>query len=80
MIAECLTKYDGKWYRAGETLPDSPSAIEVKEAPKPTKSYNKKDISFMKGDDLRALAAELGIDGDHGTKELKALVIEKLGI
>lgn len=88
MIATCFTKYNGKWYRAGEVLPDTPSI--PKETPKvetPKESvevekprYNKKDISFMKLDNLKKLAAELGIEGDHGTKELKQLVIEKLGL
>jgi len=81
MIAECLTKYNGKWYRAGEVLPDTPSV--PKETPKESVEkprYNKKDISFMKLDNLKKLAAELGIEGDHGTKELKQLVIEKLGL
>lgn len=72
MIATCLTKYDGKWYRAGEELP---GAIE-----KPKKTYNKKDISFMKLTDLKLLAAELGITGEHQTRELKSLVIKKLGL
>lgn len=84
MIAECLTKYNGKWYRAGEVLPDTPSIPKeapVKESVEVEKPrYNKKDISFMKLDNLKKLAAELGIEGDHGTKELKQLVIEKLGL
>ena len=46
------------------------------------KHYTKKDITFMKVDDLRSLAAKKGIEGAEemtGTA-LKPLLIERLGL
>lgn len=76
MIATHSVKVNGVWYKAGEEI--SPA-----EKPIPTpKRYTKKDITFMRVEDLRNLAKEHGVeDADNMTgTALKPLLIEKLGL
>lgn len=58
-----------------EKAPEQPQETKLPE-------YKKSDISRMNVEDLRKLAAELGIDGaEESTGEaLKAAIIEKLGL
>lgn len=95
MIATHSVKINGTWYKAGAEIPaftDKPSEakeepIEVTTFPVETsaeepKRYTKRDITFMKVDDLRKLASDLGINGAEeltGTA-LKPIIIEKLGL
>lgn len=64
MIADCVMKYNGKWYQAGDViLPD----------------ITKKDIQGMNVQKLRKLAKEKGLDDSDSTaSELKDKLIEKL--
>lgn len=90
MVATNLTKYNGKWYRAGETLPDiadepiiKEEAIEtLVEEPKEEKTYTRSAISTMNVKNLRRVASENGIENpyDYVGSELKAMLIEKLGL
>jgi hypothetical protein len=71
MIATHLIKVNGKWYQPGEKIL----------ADATPKTYNKKDISFMNKGDLKALAAELGLDIEgFNANEIKKVIIEKLGL
>lgn len=79
MVAAHSIKVNGMWYKAGEEIAPAPVIKEpVIEKPK----YTRKDITFMRVDDLRKLAEEQGIeDADEMTgTALKPLLIEKLGL
>lgn len=82
MVATHSIKVNGQWYKAGEEIAPAPvikePVIEKPEKPK----YTRKDITFMRVDDLRKLAEEQGIkDADEMTgTALKPLLIEKLGL
>lgn len=59
MIAEYTVKRNGKWYKAGEFIPEaevSASGINPEKFRK-----TKTEINMMKVDDLRALAKQYGI-------------------
>lgn len=81
MIATHSVKINGKWYKAGEITPaEKPTEKPIERSAE--KHYTKKDITFMRVDDLRSLAAEKGIEGAEemtGTA-LKPLLIERLGL
>ena len=60
MIAEYTVKRNGKWYKAGEFIPEaevSASGINPEKFRK-----TKTEINMMKVDDLRALAKQYGIE------------------
>lgn len=60
MIAEYTVKRNGKWYKAGEFVPEaevSASGINPEKFRK-----TKTEINMMKVDDLRALAKQYGIE------------------
>jgi hypothetical protein len=60
MIAEYTVKRNGKWYKAGEFIPEaevSASGINPEKFRK-----TKTEINMMKVDDLRALAKKYGIE------------------
>ena len=83
MIATNLTKYNGKWYRAGETLPDTVvEETPVIEEPKEEKKYKKSEITTMNVKNLRKVAEEIGIEtpDNYVGSELKTMIIEKLGL
>ena len=77
MVATHSIKVNGQWYKAGEEIAPAP-VIKAVEKPK----YTRKDITFMRVDDLRKLAEEQGIeDAEEMTgTALKPLLIEKLGL
>ena len=58
-----------------ESSPIVEKATEKKEA-----TYSKKDIQFMKTEDLKALADELGLDAELSGTKLKPLICERLGL
>lgn len=60
MIAEYTVKRNGKWYKAGEFIPEAEvyaSGINPEKFRK-----TKTEINMMKVDDLRALAKQYGIE------------------
>jgi len=81
MVATHSVKINGKWYKAGEITPaEKPAEKPIETSAE--KHYTKKDITFMRVDDLRTLAAEKGIENAEemtGTA-LKPLLIERLGL
>jgi len=81
MVATHSIKVNGQWYKAGEEIAPAPVIkIEAPVIEKP--KYTRKDITFMRVDDLRKLAEEQGIeDAEEMTgTALKPLLIEKLGL
>lgn len=78
MIADHLIKVNGRWYKAGEEVFESPV-----EKPSPEKTrYTKTEINKMNVSELRRLAAENGVkdpEGINGT-DLKAYLISTFGL
>ena len=72
MIAQNVIKFNGKWYKAGDEVPEAGAFL----------SYSKTTINRMSTSDLQAFAAEHGIDNAEELTgaELKKLLIEKLGL
>lgn len=72
MIAQNVIKFNGKWYKAGDEVPEEGAFL----------SYSKTTINRMSISDLQAFAAEHGIDNAEELTgaELKKLLIEKLGL
>lgn len=64
---------DGKWYNAGEEVPEKGTFLN---------GYTKTDINRMSIDDLKDLGIEQGIDNAEELtgNDLKKLLIEKLGL
>lgn len=60
MIAEYTVKRNGKWYKAGETIPEAEESASGANPKKFQKT--KTEINMMKVDDLRALAKQYGIE------------------
>ena len=72
MIADHLMKVNGRWYKAGEEVSESPI-----EKPSPEKTrYTKTEINKMNVSELRRLAAEKGINGT----DLKSYLISAFGL
>lgn len=78
MIADHLMKVNGRWYKAGEEVPESPV-----DKPSPEKTrYTKTEINKMNVSELRRLAAENGVkdpEGINGT-DLKSYLISAFGL
>ena len=76
MIAEYTVKRNGRWYKAGDEIPD------IVPGEKSSVEYTKTEINRMSTADLQALAAEHGIDGAEETSgaELKRILIEQFGL
>lgn len=78
MIADHLIKVNGRWYKAGEEVFESPV-----DKPSPEKTrYTKTEINKMNVSELRRLAAENGVkdpEGINGT-DLKAYLISTFGL
>lgn len=77
MIAKNVIKIDGKWYKAGEVIPEEipgKSSIEF--------NYTKTDINRMSVQDLRSLATSHGMsNADSMTGgELKEYFISKFNL
>lgn len=67
----------GTWYPAGTEVPD-----DKQKEPENSIKYKKSDITQMKVEDLKKLAAELEIEGaeDATGDNLKEAIIAKLGL
>lgn len=67
---------NGKWYEAGEEIPD------IVPGEKSSGEYTKTEINRMSTSDLQSLATEQGIENAEELTgaELKKLLIEKLGL
>lgn len=72
MIAQNVIKFNGKWYKAGDEVPEEGTSFD----------YSKTTINRMSTSDLQAFAAEQGIGNAEELTgaELKKLLIEKLGL
>lgn len=67
---------NGKWYEAGEEIPD------IVPGEKSSGGYTKTEINRMSTADLQALAAEHGIEeaDQISGAELKRILIEQFGL
>ena len=67
--------HNGKWYNAGEEVPENNNSGA-------SFDYSKTTINRMSTSDLQAFAAEQGIENAEELtgSELKKLLIEKLGL
>lgn len=76
MVAEYTVKRNGKWFKAGEEIPD------IVPEERSSGGYTKTEINRMSTADLQALAAEHGIDGaeEISGAELKRILIEQFGL
>lgn len=78
MIADHLMKVNGRWYKSGEEVSESPV-----DKPSPEKTrYTKTEINKMNVSELRRLAAENGVkdpEGINGT-DLKSYLISVFGL
>lgn len=74
MKATHTIKYNGKWYNAGQEVPEDKQGASF--------DYSKTTINRMSTSDLQAFATEQGIDNAEELTgaELKKLLIEKLGL
>lgn len=65
-------KYNGKWYEPFEEIPTEGTK----------EGYTKSDITTMRVDDLRNLAASMGVQGasDMTGTELKQVLVTMLGL
>lgn len=86
MVAEFTVKRNGKWYHAGEQLPESQTENDdseqtgSSELPFETPAYTKTEIMRMPVAQLRALAEQLSIEGATSLNgnELKEQIIALL--
>lgn len=86
-----IVKFGGKYYAAGEDVPEggevpSPNKVDVPAVESPAndgqKQYTKTDINKMTTAELQTLAATNGIDGafEKTGGELKKALIELMGL
>lgn len=75
MVATHTIKCCGKWYKAGEKIPESNSPVF-------SVGYTKTEINRMSTADLQKLAAEQGIENAQTTSgaELKEILIAKFNL
>lgn len=75
MVATHTIKCGGKWYKAGEKIPESNSPV-------PSVGYTKTEINRMSTADLQKLATEQGIENAQATSgaELKEILIAKFNL
>lgn len=75
MVATHTTKCGGKWYKAGEKIPES-------NPPAPSVGFTKTEINRMSTADLQKLATEQGIENAQATSgaELKEILIAKFNL
>lgn len=76
MVAEYTVKRNGRWFKAGEEIPD------IVSGEKSSGGYTKTEINRMSTADLQALAAEHGIEeaDQISGAELKRILIEQFGL
>ena len=96
MVYDHIVKYNGKFYRTGEYVPDDTDAVgkiaqddtdAVVEMPphferKSETKYTKSQISTMSTADLQSLANSVGIENafDISGRDLKKILIERFGL
>lgn len=95
MIYDHMIKVNGKYYQAGEDVPEIDSGMVEEEIQLPfsdsdiefeerenSKQYTKTDIKKMKTADLQSLASKVGIENAFqiSGEELKDILIEKFGL
>ena len=75
MVATHTTKCGGKWYKAGDKMPESNSTA-------PSVGFTKTEINRMSTADLQKLATEQGIENAQATSgaELKEILIAKFNL
>lgn len=75
MVATHTTKCGGKWYKAGDKMPESNSSA-------PSVGFTKTEINRMSTADLQKLATEQGIENAQATSgaELKEILISKFNL
>ena len=81
MIATHFTKVNGKWYRAGQEIPDFFDE-KMPENESEENHYTRTDINRMPVDELRKLAGETGISGAESLTgaDIKKALFDVLGI
>lgn len=94
MVYDHIVKFGGKYYEAGENVPDDVNtktkeenhvAFEGAETPSPStekKAYTKSEISTMSTADLQDLADKEGIPDAKETSgsKLKKILVEHFGL
>lgn len=75
MVATHTTKCGGKWYKAGDKMPESNSLAS-------SVGFTKTEINRMSTADLQKLATEQGIENAQATSgaELKEILIAKFNL
>lgn len=89
MIYPCIVFRNGRWYQAGEDVPENGASstvgevekkvdevTEVAEEPNAEPQYTIKQINKMKAEEVKALAIELGFDAE-GVDELPATELKR---
>ena len=81
MIATHFTKVNGKWYRAGQEIPDFFDE-KMPENESEENHYTRTDINRMPVDELRKLAGEKGITSAESMNgaDIKKALFDVLGI
>lgn len=76
--------HNGKWYNAGEEVPEEKSSVssDFMNPPENPITYTKTEINRMSTADLQKLAAEQGIENAQATSdaELKEILIAKFNL
>lgn len=91
MKATHTIKINGRWYKAGETIPALQSlevttpyemTEEVVDLPKEVATYTKSDILQMKVAELKGLAEKEGFENAQSLNgaDLKKLLVEHFGL
>ena len=75
MVATHTIKCGGKWYKAGEKMPENNSPVS-------SVGYTKTEINRMSTADLQKLATEQGIENAQAKSgaELKEILIAKFNL
>lgn len=74
--------HNGKWYNAGEEVPEAKSPVPSDFMNPPNITYTKTEINRMSTADLQKLATEQGIENAQATSgaELKEILIAKFNL
>lgn len=77
MKAQYTVKFNGKWYKAGEEIPEIKTSGSFD-----SKQFTKSEINRMSTAELQSLAKEHGVANAEETTggELKKILIEKFGL
>lgn len=78
-----IVVHNGKWYKAGDEVPESDSDSAPSDFMNPPETpYTKTEINRMSTADLKKLASENGIENatEINGSDLKKMLIEKFGL